>query len=484
MKKIRILFIINLVIVTLFYACTQKDNLENPIPPTPPIHELTIFFVNDQHGQIENFSRIKHIVDLEKQHSNVLIACSGDMFSGNPIVDNYQDPGAPMIDVMNEVGFDITVAGNHEFDYGVEALGARMAQSDFDWVCANLDENALLGHYKYRTLTIDGLRLTFLGLVETNGKQDAVIPSTHPWKVAELTFQRPENIVQQYANLKAEENADLYIALTHLGRWADFDLAHDFPYFDFIIGGHSHSLVDTVVNGIPIFQAGSYLHYMGKIMINVDNQQLNTIDFELIDLDNYNDYDAGIQLMIDQYNNSMPSLYDVIGYSSTYHYSNYNVGCFYTDALRSQLNVEVSFQNPGGIRNDLDEGDITKGEIYAISPFKNGTIVYTMTVLEIKDFFIGSGSGFYYSGIMLEQSGAEMLVKDINGQVLQDNVSLTIGLNDYIPAVNDMYFPPPSAGIIQPFTDAESIIIYLENNPGPVNYPDCNRYFKYSFSLN
>ena len=483
MKKIRILFIINLLLVTLFYSCNKKENHDNPPPPPPPpqSQDLTIFFVNDQHGQIDNFSGIKHIVDLEKQHSNVLIVCSGDMFSGNPIVDNYQDPGAPMIDIMNEVGFDITVLGNHEFDYGVEALGARMAQSDFDWVCANLDENVNLGHYNYRTLTINDLRITFLGLVETNGKQDDVIPSTHPWKIEELTFNRPEDIVVQYADLKAEEDADLYIALTHIGRWADFDFAHDFPYFDMIIGGHSHNLIDTVVNGIPIFQAGAYLHYLGKIMIEVNDQELQAIDFELIDLDNYNDFDAGIQLMIDQYNSSMPSLDDIIGYSSTYHYRNYNLGCFYTDALRTQLNAEVTFQNPGGIRTDLDEGDITKREIYAISPFKNGTIIYSMTVSEIKEFLIGSGSGFYYSGIILEQSGAEVLIKDTNGQVLQNNVSLTIGLNDYIPAVYDMYFPPPSAGSIQPFTDAETIIIYLENDPGPVNYPDCNRYFKYSF---
>ena len=86
-------------------------------PDTEP-KNLTIFFVNDQHGQLENFAKIKHIVDKEKEETNVILACSGDIFSGNPVVDNYPEKGYPIIHIMNEVGFDISVLGNHEFDYG------------------------------------------------------------------------------------------------------------------------------------------------------------------------------------------------------------------------------------------------------------------------------------------------------------------------------------------------------------------------------
>ena len=62
------------------------------------------------------------------------------------------------------------------------------------------------------------------------------------------------------------------------------------------------------------------------------------------------------------------------------------MGCFYTDALTGVREADISLQKSGGIRSTLDEGDITKREIYEISPFHNGTIVYNMSVAEFKNF--------------------------------------------------------------------------------------------------
>ncbi|MCK5338769.1 MAG: metallophosphoesterase, partial [Bacteroidales bacterium] len=288
-----------ILIAVFIFSCKKSDN--ETVPDISGAKSLTIFFVNDQHGQIDNFSKIKHIVDNEKQHVSVIVACGGDIFSGNPVVDFYDEKGYPMIDAMNRAGFDISVVGNHEYDYGEVVLKDRMEQAGFVWVCANVDmENTGVPEpYEYYTLSVDNLRVTFLGLVETNGKDNGTIPSTHPFRVQNFTFERPENVVAQYANIKEQENADLYIALTHLGHdgysgnLCDFQLAEQFPYFDLIIGGHSHAEVNTTVNGIPIFQSGYYLHNLGKIMIEISDRSVHAIDFELINLDSYSDYDAG-----------------------------------------------------------------------------------------------------------------------------------------------------------------------------------------------
>ncbi len=80
--------------------------------------KLTIFITNDIHGKIDNFAKLKYLVDEEKKKTNVLLTNAGDIFSGNPIVDNYPQKGFPIIDLMNRVGYDISVIGNHEFDYG------------------------------------------------------------------------------------------------------------------------------------------------------------------------------------------------------------------------------------------------------------------------------------------------------------------------------------------------------------------------------
>ena len=457
----------------------SKENTNQSIS-----QQLTIFFVNDQHGQIENFSKIKHIVDLERQETEVIVACSGDIFSGNPVVDNWEDKGFPIIDIMNRVGFDISVLGNHEFDYGEEILKKRMEQAEFEWVCANIDmgNTGLPEPPNFKSITTENLKVAFLGLIETNGKPNATIPSTHPWKVENFIFQRPENVVAQYSNIKEAQDADLYIALSHLGHTAfggamgDFQLAQQFPYFDLIIGGHTNQLLDTMVNNIPIFQAGVNLNHMGKIKLSIKDKSIESINYELIDLNTYSAFDADLKAIIDNYNADMSHLDEIIGFADVYH-APINVGCFYTDALREALNVDICIQNTGGIRSDLGEGPISKREIYEISPFNNGTLIYNMTVGEIKTFLKGSGSWFFYSGIQIEQVDSEINLLNENGQLLSDDMNLTLGINDYVPAVFDTYFPPNPS--VQANTDAEMIIQYLENSSENVSYPDCTRYFRF-----
>ena len=90
---------------------------------------------------------------------------------------------------------------------------------------------------------------------------------------------------------------------------------------------------------------------------------------------------------------------------------------------------------------------------------------------------MGSGSGFYYSGIQIEQIRDEIEIVDLNGKIIPDEAILSIGVNDYIPSVHEKYFP--NNGEVQALTDAETIIFYLETINDQVNYSNCNRYFRY-----
>ncbi len=470
----RILLITYLVLISLV-SCT-KDN-ENSPPKQPVEKDVTIFIVNDVHGQINNYAKVKYIIDQERENTSVIVTSAGDNFSGNPIVDNYPEKGYPIIDIMNKVGFDIASIGNHEFDYGEETLKNRIEQSNFNWICANVDmSNSVIPQpFEYTTLSVDNLKITFLGLIETNGKKDDVIPSTHPWRVQNITFQKYKDVVANYAKIKEQENSDLYIALTHLGYSSDKELAKQFPYFDLIIGGHSHSKANDIVNNIPIFQAGSYLNYLGKIQLTVKDKSVESIKYELIDLREHTEQDADLKKLIDKYNDS-PSFYEAIGKSYLNH-SKSQVGCFVSDAMRIRLNIDLTFQNTGGVRNGLDYGTIIKKEIYEILPFNNYMVIYNMTVADIKKFLIGSQAGFYYSGILIEKVNGNIIIKDLEGNTLSNSKVLSVGVNDYIPAVYNTYFP--SKGDIQSQTDAETVISYLENINDKVNYANCENYFKF-----
>ena len=120
--------------------------------------------------------------------------------------------------------------------------------------------------------------------------------------------------------------------------------------------------------------------------------------------------------------------------------------------------------------------DISKKEIYSIDPFNNGSVTYTMTVKEIKDFLKGSKAAIYYSGVKIEQVNQTINISK-NNQLLNDNTNLTVGLNDYIPAVYDRYFTRTPT--LKPNTTAENIIYYLQNNTSPINYTQSNNYFQF-----
>ena len=479
-------FLMKLLLLFLVVSCSSINHPTKKADQTSKDtseKKITLFFVNDQHARLDNFAKIKYIIDEARKNNTVIVACSGDMFSGSPVVDNYKGgQGFPMIDIMNKVGFDIAVLGNHEFDYGQVTLKDRVEQANFEWVCANVDmlDTGVPEPHEYYTVVKDDVKVTFLGLVETNGKQNGTIPSTHPWKVKNIAFERPENVVHKYKNIKETENSDMYIALTHLGHnnknsLGDVQLATQFPYFDLIIGGHSHQEINTKVNGVPIFQSGSYLQNLGKIELSIKNKAVTTINYTLIDLDTVTKYDEDLKKIIDGYN-ELPDLDEVLGNSLRDH-QRHQVGCFYADALKSTMNVDVSFQNSGGVRSELDKGAITKLEILTIEPFNNGTVKYEMTVKQIKDFLIGTEAGFYYAGITIEQIGNKVQIKSALGDVLNDDVILTVGLNDYIPAVHETYFPVENK--VQELSAAASIYYYLENVNKEVNYPQCGNFFRY-----
>ncbi|MFO7756447.1 MAG: 5'-nucleotidase C-terminal domain-containing protein [Bacteroidales bacterium] len=476
--NIRFISIIVLFLSIITTSCNNKSGQDKET-------ELSIFFISDSHSQIDNFSRIKSVIDRAGDETNIILVSSGDIFSGNPLVDFYSEKGYPVIDLMNRVGFDLATLGNHEFDYGQEVLQERMEQAEFEFICANMiSSSPLLEQTPAHVVLNEGdLKLIFTGVIETKGKPGAVIPSTHPGKLDNLVFKDAADILGDYSGLKEESGSDLHILLSHLGHnddrgaSSDYSVAHDFPYFDAIIGGHSHSIQDTTINGVHIYQAGSYLDYLGKISLVIKDKKIMSEDFELIDLDAYPESDEELNAIIDLYNNN-PAFSEVIGTNDIDLTRNRTAGCFYTDALMSYLGTDMAFQNPGGIRADLDTGDISLMEIYRIDPFGNGLCRYEMTVSEIKNFLKGTGAGFYYAGVKIENDpSGGIIIKGPEGNVYHDDRKLSIAINDYIPMVHEEYFPDPAE--IYDITTAEAMIHYLRELDVPLSYDSCNRYFRY-----
>ena len=447
---------------------------------------VVIFAINDPHSEIENFAKIKPLIDAEKaKNEKVYFVSGGDLFSGNPIVDYHKDKGYPMIDMLNKTELDVSVIGNHEFDYGQAILNDRLDQANFPFICDNVSGGTgKLGNIQGSTIiTKDSFSIAFVGVVETGSPGG--YPLTHPKKIQGLSFTEGLDSFENYKDLKINDDVDLIVALTHYGSYKDEEILENYDFVDLVIGGHNDQEYGVAhANGYKVM-SGVNLEKISKTTLTVTNKQITNFKFELINLSDPNlTIDNSLSIDIDTYFNN-PNFYSNIGYSlSTL--TNNSTGCFYTDALQVISGSDMVIQNSGGIRDRIYEGIITPFSIYSIDPFGNGFDTYTMTVSELRNFLNEYPSSYSYSldasfKVFKNENNEFIFFKD--EILLQDNSQVTLSLNDYISNV----FPnllPTNPSYSFPLTTADYIIEYLTNHTDqPIDYLDCNRR-NYTLNIN
>lgn len=460
------------VFVVLLNSCSSTENsTTDPVPSKTP-ESIVIFTINDPHGKIENFAKVKAIIDEEKEkESQVFFVAGGDLFSGNPIVDFHPEKGFPIIDLMGKAGMDVSALGNHEFDYGQDILNARMQQATFPFLCANVNNSAGELNVPKGQVNIekDGFEIAFIGVVETSSPGN--IPSTHPKRIKGLDFFEGVEAVEQYRDSAAVKNADLVVALTHYGSRGDEMILRNHDFVDLVIGGHNHDIYNRKVAGRYMVQSGSNLKKMTKLSLEVLEGEIVNYNYELIDLEERTEEDAEMAQLIAEYNNQ-PEFFVEIGTSMQDHDSR-ETGCFYTDALRTITGADLVFQNYGGIRAGLDYGPITPFDIYTIDPFGNGLDTFSMTVAELKNFLMDpEAPSLAYSGVRIARTNGNITIYDSEENVMSDNEVLVIGMNDYISNVHADNFGSPVKTFEK--TTAEYLIEYLQEYQSVIDYEDCN----------
>ena len=230
MKKIFYVLIISVLLV----SCAAKQQ-----------KELVILSINDMHGHIENMPKLAYVVDsLRNIYPELIVVSAGDNRTGNPYNDRFPEhPNFPMINMMNELGFDVSELGNHEFDGNIDGLKYFVNTTKFPVICANVNftgyPDLKLPPYVTITRKIDGkdVKVTFLGMIETenHGK-----PSAHEKNLVNVDFRPAEEVIPEY--LKLKDDCDVFVLLSHCGLPEETKFAMEFPEFDIIIGGHSHDL--------------------------------------------------------------------------------------------------------------------------------------------------------------------------------------------------------------------------------------------------
>lgn len=475
-RAFNLLLVLSLILV--FISCSNEENKNQQV-------QVAILHTNDMHSSIDNMDKLAaYKQQMEKRYDHVFLVSAGDIFSGNPIVDEYEEKGYPIIDLMNKAGYNLSAIGNHEFDYGQEVLAKRMKEASFPFICANIktEGTALPQPEPYEVLEAGGKKILMLSLVET---WNDGLPSTHPLKLEGLEFESPEKTAEKYIEMK--DDYDAFIGLTHLGHRADIRLAEKFQGFDVIIGGHSHTLTEEAkkVNDTWIVQAGDDINHVGKVILTFNNDSLKNIETELFNLNSYKKKDEKITSLIKKYNNN-DALQEVIGTAEETMKGKEELGALFTDAQIETHNLDFAFQNNGGIRiYEIPEGEITLSTIYKLDPFGNELMEFEMKPSEMKSLLryaykksnepsLQIGGGSYTIYINDDNELQKIIIKDKQGNALHPDSTYTVGLNSYISS--SYTFDHDDSGRSLNVTTANNLIDFIREKE-TINYSEVKRIF-------
>lgn len=344
-------------------------------------HEVHILAVNDIHATLDAMPRLAAITDsLRSLYPSLLVFSAGDNRTGNPINDMYKPSGYPMVAIMNQIGFNASALGNHDFD--MLSLPALIGLSNFRYLCANITaaDSTDIHTVPCQVFDVEGLRVGVVGVVQTNQRG---YPDTHPDNLEGLGFEKPENVVGHYEWMSRE--CDISILLSHCGYKEDTLMSAQFPWLDLIIGGHSHTQLkgDEMHHGILITQNRNKLSHATHITLSVDSGRVTSKHAEYIDVKNFPKENPVVASMVD-YFSDFPDFKRVLAQSTSPFANIYELGCMVCDAMKEVSGADIAIQNFRGIRLESHPGgDITVHDVLAIDPFANAAYILTLTGEEV-----------------------------------------------------------------------------------------------------
>jgi 2',3'-cyclic-nucleotide 2'-phosphodiesterase / 3'-nucleotidase / 5'-nucleotidase len=429
----------------------------------------------------------------------------GDEMQGTP-VSNFNF-GRPVIAAFNALGIDAAAIGNHEFDWGVDTLRARMAESRYRWVAANITDSAGTARPEwaapFTVVTRNGVRVAVIGLALR-----ATPETTAPRNVRGLAFGDGAAAVRRVLP-QARAAADYVIVLAHIGAICDGDAAPaplepaachgdiidvarglDSGSVDLIVSGHTHSLVNTVVNGIPIVQArssGAAIAVVDFVRVGAGRQVRARIETPFSDRVNL---DPGLvdALRLDQQSIAAITERPVarIALALRRGGDEYGLGRLIADAQRNVAKTDVALVNNGGIRADVAAGLATYGDLFKVEPFQNRLVrvVVSGKVLRaaLEHAVAGDHPDAHVAGIEVwfdprRPEGRRIKkLRLASGKGVDDGGTYTLAVGDFLAAGGSGYamlrgLPSGDVGV----TDLDALIQYLAVLRQPVAAPDDER---------
>jgi len=401
--------------------------------------ELVIISFNDIHGNFDYLPQFSAFVkETRAKYEHVIVANAGDWFNGNPYNDLYDPTQFPITDLLNHIGVDVSVLGNHEFDYGVKVLNDRIKELNGAVISANtrLKGSGLRGVKPYHIIRKNGIRIAFLGL--TNVDRLTGIPAVLSSRVEGMHFYEPVGKATKYRHLA--EKSHVFVALTHIGLNHDRTLADTMPYIDLIISGHSHSILEQPVwiNDVMIIQAERFAARVGKTKILLVDGHVMEITNELIDFRNWDGpVDSAIVEKIKKYEGDLRFEQPFV--SLQYEIQNSEqMTKMITDAALAMTEADFSIVNLAAAKvRHFPAGPITYGDILRLSPSNNELMLVKLKPADIREFLeqkieFMTPSGFTYTARRTPQGPRDIKMVLPNGEVVDENKFYYLAVDSFL----------------------------------------------------
>ena len=396
-------------------------------------YELRIIHTNDTHARILEFNRFgapcrpedasagrcfggvaRRATVLEQiraESPHVLLLDAGDQFQGTLFYSRFK--GTLTATLMNELGYDAMVVGNHEFDDGPEVLAAFVDQVDFPVLGSNVvatSTDPLAGQLADSVvLDVGGRKIGVIGVI-TEETTDLSSPGEG------VSFSSIEETSRRLVARLEQEDVDIIVALSHSGLERDRMIASAVEGLDVIVGGHTNSLLsnsDTSAVGpyplvvesprgepVLIVTAFAWGKLLGDLTLTFDAQGVakrwqgepRVLDAQIAENTAITELLSPFTAEVEAFS-ARPigaAEVDLIGMEAVCRFGECNFGNLIADALLDHgraRGVQVALQNSGGIRAGVSQGTITVGAILTALPFGNTASVFGLLGRDLRAVF-------------------------------------------------------------------------------------------------
>ena len=404
-KRFALVMAIALIGVTMLFAQGAAEALEAQ-------KDIVVLYTNDVHCAIDSnigyAGLAKYKAEMEKDNFVVLVD-AGDAIQGDTI--GTVSKGEYLVDIMNEVGYDFCVLGNHEFDYGTDVLASLLKKADAQYLNATIEytgngNNLLKDTVPYVIERFGFLDVAFIGV----STPESITKSTPRYFMEDgqfvYDFAAGEDLyaaVQGYVDEVREKGADVVIVISHLGVEEGSepnratDLIANTTGIDALIDGHSHTtepsmlVADKSGRKVLYTQTGTKLNNIGKLTISKDGSVKAELVAEA-------EKDEAVTAFIEDIKAQYESLVNTVVAHTEVELSITDengvravrnretaIGDLCADAYRAVADTDIAFVNGGGIRATIKKGDITTANMISVHPYGNALCSCYATGAEILD---------------------------------------------------------------------------------------------------